>query len=98
METSFLWFGVFSGSFGVRSIVLCKWSGRELYWIDRFKARADFWRPKGLTIDRQCMRQATMIMFLMYVLNNQFYKSRAIRQKIVVFGHLEAVLNGLIYL
>ena len=48
---------------------------------DRFKARTDFWRPKGLTIDRQCMRQATMVVFLVYVLNNQFYKSRAIRQK-----------------
>ena len=30
METSFLWFGVFSGSFGVRSIVLCKCSGNVL--------------------------------------------------------------------
>ena len=30
METSFLWFGVFSGSFGVRSIVLCKCSGKVL--------------------------------------------------------------------
>ena len=47
---------------------------------DRFKARTDFWRPKGLTIDRQCMRQATMVVFLIYVLNNQIYKSRAIRQ------------------
>ena len=48
---------------------------------DRLKVRTDFWRPKGLAIDRQCMRQATMIVFLVYVLNNQFYKSRAIRQK-----------------
>ena len=30
METSFLWFGVFSGSFGVRSIVLCKCSGKYI--------------------------------------------------------------------
>ena len=30
METSFFWFGVFSGSFGVRSIVLCKCSGNVL--------------------------------------------------------------------
>ena len=48
---------------------------------DRFKARTYFWRPKGLTIDKQCMRQATMVVYLVYVLNNQFYKSRAIRQK-----------------
>ena len=35
METSFLWFGVFSGSFGVRSIVLCKCSGKyiDIYFI-----------------------------------------------------------------
>ena len=30
METSFFWFGVFSGSFGVRSIVLCKCSGEYI--------------------------------------------------------------------
>ena len=30
METSFFWFGVFSGNFGVRSIVLCKCSGNVL--------------------------------------------------------------------
>ena len=30
METSFFWFGVFSGSFGVRSIVLCKCSGKYI--------------------------------------------------------------------
>ena len=30
METSFLWFGVFSGSFGVQSVVLCKCSGNVL--------------------------------------------------------------------
>ena len=30
METSFLWFGVFSGSFGIRSIVLCKCSGKYI--------------------------------------------------------------------
>ena len=30
METSFFWFGVFSGSFGVRSIVLCKRSGKHI--------------------------------------------------------------------
>ena len=30
METSFLWFGVFSGSFGVRSIVLCKCSDKYI--------------------------------------------------------------------
>ena len=30
METSFLWFGVFSGSFGVRSIVPCKCSGKYI--------------------------------------------------------------------
>ena len=30
METSFLWFGVFSGSFGVRSIVLFKCSGKYI--------------------------------------------------------------------
>ena len=35
METSFFWFGVFSGSFGVRSIVLCKCSGKyiDIYFI-----------------------------------------------------------------
>ena len=35
METSFLWFVVFSGSFGVRSIVLCKCSGKyiDIYFI-----------------------------------------------------------------
>ena len=30
METSFFWFGVFSGSFGVRNIVLCKCSGKYI--------------------------------------------------------------------
>ena len=30
METSFFWFGVFSGSFGVRSKVLCKCSGKYI--------------------------------------------------------------------
>ena len=30
VETSFFWFGVFSGSFGVRSIVLCKCSGKYI--------------------------------------------------------------------
>ena len=30
METSFFWFGVFSSSFGVRSIVLCKCSGKYI--------------------------------------------------------------------
>ena len=30
METSFFWFGVFSGSFGVRSIVLCKCLGKYI--------------------------------------------------------------------
>ena len=30
METSFFWFGVFSGSFGVQSIVLCKCSGKYI--------------------------------------------------------------------
>ena len=29
-ETSFLWICVFSGSFGVRSIVLCKCSGKYI--------------------------------------------------------------------
>ena len=35
METSFFWFGVFSGSFGVQSIVLCKCSGKyiDIYFI-----------------------------------------------------------------
>ena len=35
METSFFWFGVFSGSFGLRSIVLCKCSGKyiDIYFI-----------------------------------------------------------------
>ena len=35
METSFFWFGVFSGWFGVRSIVLCKCSGKyiDIYFI-----------------------------------------------------------------
>ena len=35
METSFFLFGVFSGSFGVRSIVLCKCSGKyiDIYFI-----------------------------------------------------------------
>ena len=30
METNFLWFGVFSASFGIRSIVLCKCSGKYI--------------------------------------------------------------------
>ena len=38
METSFLWFGVFSGSFGVRSIALCKCSGKVLIgYINLYK-------------------------------------------------------------
>ena len=41
METSFLWFGVFSGSFGVQSIVLCKCSGK---YIDiYFKLKITFY-------------------------------------------------------
>ena len=37
METSFFWFGVFSGSFGVRSIVLCKCSGNVLIGYKLFQ-------------------------------------------------------------
>ena len=33
METSFFWFGVFSGSFGVRSIVLL--SVQVMYLLDK---------------------------------------------------------------
>ena len=39
METSFFWFGVFSGSFGVRSIVLCKCSGNVLIGSGRLLYR-----------------------------------------------------------
>ena len=39
METSFLWFGVFSGSFGVLSIVLCKCSGKVAYLLDKKKKK-----------------------------------------------------------
>ena len=42
METSFFWFGVFSGSFGVRSIVPCKCSGKyiDIYFKLKITCRA----------------------------------------------------------
>ena len=36
----------------------------------RFKLSAYLWSPEKLTKDRQCLRQATMILSLMYVLDN----------------------------
>ena len=43
METSFFWFGVFSGSIGVRSIVLCKCSGKYIDIYFKLKITFSLW-------------------------------------------------------
>ena len=104
METSFLWFGVFSSSFGVRSIVLCKCSGKYIDIYFKLKITCFFYHEvlgvvaasiKSLAFLRKIHHPEGSVSALFDTSVFQIVSTvHGVRQSLLVLGSLLGSLRG----
>ena len=70
MKTSFFWFGVFSGSFGVRSIVLFRCSGKYIDIYFKLKITCSLHQQKAIKKGAKFFHEGTVCAWMAWAINN----------------------------
>ena len=70
METSFFWFGMFSGNFGVRSIVLFKCSGKYIDIYFKLKITCSLYQQKAIKKGAKFFHEGTVCAWMAWAINN----------------------------